>query len=722
MKISKKVNHNFINTKNKSSNSSLKKASLIEKIKKLNFKPRKNYSSPATSNLTKSKIKLSKSSISFKVLLTVLPVVIITLLLLTIFTYTLGENALYSNSEELLTQISNITAQDISDVMDEKVKAIESLAHNPTIVDQQATIHDKLNILSEEKNFQQYSDMGIATPDGKLTLLSGATVDIKSYDYFTFALSGKSYVSEPFQSNFSKDLLIAISAPIKDENKTIGVLVAFRHGDDISNLSKKISFLNTGKAYVVNSSSKIIGHSNDEYVQKGTNLSEIITNPDKSAPYDLISNISQGGSGFAEIISDNKLQTLSYSVVPSTGWCVIVTAEKSDLLKSFGSLKFANIVTGIVSLIVISLVLIFSISRISKKILYVVSIMKDFSQGDFSTQIDEKHLRDSSETGVMCHSLTNIQHSLNNSIDTIKTNSENLNEQSTGLSSISEELSSLIGTIAKAISDISEGTANQANNLTSSTDNLNKFANKLSTLTNKVNDVTITSSDIGTKAKESNDELKILIASIELLNTNFNNFSNALTLMTTDIKEVNNMTDLINGISEQTNLLALNAAIEAARAGEAGKGFAVVADEIRKLAEMSQSSAKKIYTIVSKVLKNTDDIVLSTDSITQDVKNQTNIINNTIVAFKHISTAVEDMIPKMYSIAKDFTELDSEKDSLVTNITNISAVSEQISATTQEIYSSSDELNSASSEVAASAQKVSSLSDELTQSFDQFKF
>jgi|GEM_PF-339972 len=677
------------------------------------------FNKNSTNNL---KFKSNKTSISFKVLLTVIPVVILTLSLFTLFTYTLGEKAIYSNSKDLLTQISSIAAQDISDVMSEKIKSIESLTHNPVITDIQEPIENKLHILLEEKKYQQYADMGIATPDGNLTLLSGSKINITSYDYFNVALDGHAYVSEPFQSNFSKDSLIAISAPIKSDNKTIGVLVGFRYGDDISNLSKKISFLDTGKAYVVNSSSKIIGHANDEYVKKGTNLGELLTNTDKTIPYELISLISQGQNGTSEVIYENKLQTLSYSTVPNTGWSVIVTVEKSDLLETLGSLKSTNIITGIGSLLLISLVLIWAISKISKKILYVVSVMKEFAEGNFTAKIDSKHLKDSSEIGIMSNSLVNIQNSLNKSIDEIKINSSNLNDQSTGLSSISQELSSLIQTIVQAISDISEGTTDQTNNLVSSTNNLNEFGNKISVLTSKVNDVTLTSSDIGTQAKNSNDELQILVTSIEILNANFNEFNKSLTLMTTDIREVNEMTNLINDISEQTNLLALNAAIEAARAGDAGRGFAVVADEIRKLAEMSKTSAQKIYSIVSNVLKNTDDIVISTNSITKDVKNQTEVVNNTITVFKSISESVEEMIPKMYSIAKDFVSLDSEKDSLVTNITNISAVSEQISATTEEIYASSEELSSASSEVTNSAQKVSTLSTELNESFDRFKF
>lgn len=685
-----------------------------------------NFSKDTMQN-TKNKInlnlfKFNKNSISFKVLLIVLPFVITTLLFLTFCTYILGEKALYSNSKDFLKQISNITAENINDLMSEKIKSIESLAHNPLIIDSEYPIKDKLNILLEEKNFQQYSDMGIATLDGKLTLLDGTLIDISAYDYFNIARSGKSYISEPFQSTFSKNSLIAISAPIKDKNNIIGVLVAFRHGDDISNLIKKISFLDTGKAYIVNSGSKIIGHSNNDYVTKGTSINDILKNTDGSNAYELISSINQGQSNLIEVVCDNKIQTLSYSFVPSTGWSVIVTADKSDLLKSFNSLKLANIITGFGSIILISLVLIFAVSKISGKILYVVSIMREFSKGNFSQEIDATHLKDTSETGIMCNSLVNIQHSLNDSMNAIKLSSSNLNNESSQLSSISEELSSLIENVSQAINNISEGTIDQTSNLSDSITNLHEFGLRISKLTDEVNAVTMTSSDIGDRAKNSNEDLKSLITSMESLNNNFSTFTKQLSSMANDVTEVNKMTSLINSISEQTNLLALNAAIEAARAGEYGRGFAVVADEIRKLAEMSKQSAQNIGIIVSNILKNNDEIITNTNTINDDVQNQAIVVNNTIAVFREISNSVEEMIPRMYSIAKDFVALDEEKDSLVSNITNISSVSQQIASTTQEIYASSEELNSVSSEVANSAQKVNILSNDLDESFDQFKF
>lgn len=67
-----------------------------------------------------------------------------------------------------------------------------------------------------------------------------------------------------------------------------------------------------------------------------------------------------------------------------------------------------------------------------------------------------------------------------------------------------------------------------------------------------------------------------------------------------EVKNVTAILDIIRRVASQSNLLGLNAAIEAARAGEHGRGFSVVASEVRKLAEESNQSAKKIDDLLKK--------------------------------------------------------------------------------------------------------------------------
>lgn len=86
------------------------------------------------------------------------------------------------------------------------------------------------------------------------------------------------------------------------------------------------------------------------------------------------------------------------------------------------------------------------------------------------------------------------------------------------------------------------------------------------------------------------------------------------------IKETDKIIQYVNNISKQTKILGINATIEAARAGEQGKGFSVVANEVQKLADSSESFAKEITSILTKLteeIKHVETVAMNLSSLSE---------------------------------------------------------------------------------------------------------
>lgn len=129
--------------------------------------------------------------------------------------------------------------------------------------------------------------------------------------------------------------------------------------------------------------------------------------------------------------------------------------------------------------------------------------------------------------------------------------------------------------------------------------------------------------------------------------------------------------------------MPLNASIEAARAGDAGRGFSVVADEIRKLSEQTNESLSIIKSDVKAITESSKAVISDVSGLVEIFKEQRNLVKRTTDSLNEthkLSSLVEDDYKQIVDTA---SKVRVSKDSVMGNISTISAVTEEVTANTQ---------------------------------------
>lgn len=392
--------------------------------------------------------------------------------------------------------------------------------------------------------------------------------------------------------------------------------------------------------------------------------------------------------------------------------------EKDSVNLKIKNLMYKNIGLTFITLIIAFLIIIIFANVINKNIKNILEALRSLASGDLSKKCS---ITSNDEIGEIASDINIMTASMRELILEIKNKSEQLHNNSMTLASVSKEMSASSESVANAVQDVAQGTGMQALDLSDISGLFNNFGQALDQIVHSIKAIENNSTNINIRATESNTNMESLISSVNEMKSSFDSFKLKILNLGKDIKQINEISNVINGVANQTNLLALNAAIEAARAGESGKGFSVVADEIGKLAGQSRVSSESISIMVENISKETALIVDNTEIIGSKFNNQLEDINRVVNSFKIINTSIDEISQEIRGISSTSNNVSNEKEVIFEKVETSSSIAQEVSASSEEIAATAEEMSASSEEVAATADELSSMTSEMLDHANKFK-
>jgi methyl-accepting chemotaxis protein len=217
-----------------------------------------------------------------------------------------------------------------------------------------------------------------------------------------------------------------------------------------------------------------------------------------------------------------------------------------------------------------------------------------------------------------------------------------------------------------------------------------QIANSLEIMTNS-------SESIVTRLENSNESVIQMVNIVQETKDKFLDVVKAMGNLAKHSAQIEEILEIIRGISEQINLLSLNASIEAARAGEYGRGFAVVADEVRKLAAQSADATKMIRNNLSEIQAN----IVTTKDKTEIALNK----------FLEQQLSLDNVLEGSSQMKQSIDDIHAEIITVSANSGETAASAEELTATLREIEGNISQYSGRMSQLAAIVDEVKRMTD-----------
>ena len=683
-----------------------------------------------------SKISTVRLTLTTKLLILFLPIVLIASLTIGFISYKISAKSMTQAVFSELEGLAEDTAHQIAAVNDRNFSVLHSLSELAFVKDETLSLEEKnkqLQGIAAASN-GRYQNIAFYDKDGNSITADGRTINFASREYFKQAFAGKNFVSDPTFSTVTDSILQHYGVPVYgSEGYPIGALVMVISGNSIQATISEIDLGEGMHPAVINHKTKTTVANANEGTDEEDSEKEVSDTDELGI---ILNNIFSGKEDTEDFVDPNLNVHMiaSYKKIADTDWTVFAVAPYDFYFKGLTQMKIAIAIFTVVTILVAAIIASVLVTLLTRPLKTVKHSITKIASGnaDLTQRIPDAT---NDEIGDVVKGFNGFIKKLHGIVTSLLESKKSLGIAGEDLGASAQDTSAAITEIIANIDSVHRQIVNQSAGVDETAGAVNQIASNIESLEGMIENQSQRVQQASAAVEQMIGNISAVTTSVDKMSEPFDSLRKDTQIGVSQQQDVNGRIQqieqqsamlqdanaAISSIAEQTNLLAMNAAIEAAHAGEAGKGFSVVADEIRKLSETSSAQSKTIGDQLNKIKDSIKDVVTASSHSSKAFESLSRKIQDTDELVMQIKSAMEEQNIGSQQINEALHSMNDSTIEVRSASAEMSAGNKAILEEVQKLKDAADVMKNSMDEMSNGARKINETGAALNGIADQVK-